>query len=181
MLDARKNVGVAAFFRVSYSRRAPPHTVAEMITTLYRAPVWSSISMRRQALRARRQWRPLAPDLSERQATPSPPMCSPMPAEPNSAVSTRIIYKSGHDQRCFGTANSGWPHAGWAHPSRACPCSGMSPSFGPILGEQGQQPADECRRNPRQHRAGPHSARGNSVLNTHARSTIALNCIAICR
>jgi hypothetical protein len=60
----------------------------------------------------------------------------------------------GYEQHCLGTPNSGRSYARWAHASRSCPRSWMSPSVGSILGEQGQQPADQCRLYARQHRRG---------------------------
>src|SRR5215467_10474574 len=50
----------------------------------------------------------------------------------------------------------------------------MSPSVGSILGEQGQQPADQCRLYARRHRTGAQSTWRNSVFDTDARSPIAL-------
>src|SRR5262249_57068457 len=68
---------------------------------------------------------------------------------------SRIVYiEAGYEQHCLGTPNSGRPYARRAHASRSCPRSGMSPSVGSILGEQGQQPADQCRLYARQHRTG---------------------------
>src|SRR5262249_23509102 len=52
---------------------------------------------------------------------------------------------SGYEQHCLGTPNSGRSYARRAHASGSCARSWMSPSVGSILGEQGQQPADECR------------------------------------
>jgi hypothetical protein len=60
----------------------------------------------------------------------------------------------GYEQHCLGTPNSGRSYARRAHASRSCPRSWMSPSIGSILGEQGQQPTDQCRLYARQHRAG---------------------------
>jgi hypothetical protein len=60
----------------------------------------------------------------------------------------------GYEQHCLGTPNSGRSYARRAHASRSCPRSWMSPSVGSILGEQGQQPADQCRLYARQHRTG---------------------------
>jgi hypothetical protein len=62
--------------------------------------------------------------------------------------------ESGDEQHCLGTPNSGRSYARRAHASRSCPCSWMSPSVGSILGEQGQQSADQCRLYARQHRTG---------------------------
>jgi hypothetical protein len=62
---------------------------------------------------------------------------------------------SGYEQHCLGTPNSGRSYARRTNASRTCPRSWMSPSFGSILGEQGQQPADQCRLYARQHRTGP--------------------------
>src|SRR5499427_10534300 len=50
----------------------------------------------------------------------------------------------------------------------------MSPPVGSILGEQGQQPADQCRLYARQHRTGAQSTWRNSVFDTDTRSAIAL-------
>lgn len=64
------------------------------------------------------------------------------------------LYRFGYEQHCLGTPNSGRSYARRAHASRSCPRSWMSPSVGSILGEQGQQPADQCRLYARQHRTG---------------------------
>jgi hypothetical protein len=61
---------------------------------------------------------------------------------------------SAYEQHCLGTPNSGRSYARRADASRSCPRSWMSPSVGSILGEQGQQPADQCRLYTRQHRTG---------------------------
>ena len=129
-------------------------SVGDRITPLQTRPAL----MRRQALRIQPGWQGEL-----------------MAAYPES------IYKSGHEQRCFGAANSGWSYACWTYPSRACPCSWISPSVGPILGEQGQQPANECRLNSRQYRARAYYTWRNFVFDTHTRSPIALIGIAICR
>src|SRR5262245_58334169 len=50
----------------------------------------------------------------------------------------------------------------------------MSPSVGSILGEQGQQPADQCRVYARQHRPGAQSTWSNPIFKTDTRSPIAL-------
>src|SRR5262249_29043765 len=81
---------------------------------------------------------------------------------------------SGYEQHCLGTPNSGRSHACRAHASRTCPRSGMSPSVGSILGEQGQQPADQCRLYARQHRTGAYSTWRNSVFDPDTRGPIAL-------
>src|SRR5262249_43565244 len=60
----------------------------------------------------------------------------------------------GYEQHCLRTPNSGRSYARRAHPSRSCARSWMSPSVGSILGEQGQQPADQCRLYAREHRTG---------------------------
>src|SRR5262245_16330747 len=62
--------------------------------------------------------------------------------------------ESDYEQHCLGTPNSGRSYARRAHASEPCPCSWMSPSVGSILGEQGQQPADQCRLYAREHRTG---------------------------
>src|SRR5215510_10538217 len=77
---------------------------------------------------------------------------------------------SGYEQHCFGTPNSGRSHARGADASRSCPRSWMSPSVGSILGEQGQQPADQCRLYARLHRTGAQSTWRNSVFDTDTRS-----------
>jgi hypothetical protein len=80
------------------------------------------------------------------------------------------IQRSDYEQHCLGTPNSGRSYARRAHASRSCPRSRMSPSVGSILGEQGQQPADQCRLYARQHRTGAQSTRRNSVFDTDTRS-----------
>jgi hypothetical protein len=122
-------------------------SVGDRITPLQTRPAL----MRRQALRIQPGWQGEL-----------------MAAYPES------IYKSGHEQRCFGAANSGWSYACWTYPSRARPFGWVSPSICPILGKQGHQPADQCRLNARQHRAGVHSTWGHSILNTKTRRAIAL-------
>src|SRR5215468_11239370 len=82
--------------------------------------------------------------------------------------------ESGYEQHCLGTPNSGRSYARGSHAGGPCPCSWMSPSVGSILGEQGQQPADQCRFYARQHRTGALSTWRNSVFDTDARSPIAL-------
>ena len=82
--------------------------------------------------------------------------------------------ESGYEQHCLGTPNSGRSYARRAHASRSCPRSGMSPSVSSILGEQGQQPADQCRLYARLHRTGAQSTWRNSVFDTDTRSPIAL-------
>jgi len=78
--------------------------------------------------------------------------------------------ESGYEQHCLGTPNSGRSYARRAHASRSCPRSWMSPSVGSILGEQGQQPADQCRLYTRRHRTGAESTWRNSVFDTDTRS-----------
>jgi len=77
---------------------------------------------------------------------------------------------AGYEQHCLGTANSGRSYARRAHASRSRPRSWMSPSLGSILGEQGQQPTDQCRLYARLHRTGAQSTWRNSVFDTDARS-----------
>src|SRR5215831_9310515 len=93
---------------------------------------------------------------------------SPVAAFPESYI------ESGYEQHCLGTPNSGRSYARRAHASRSCPRSWMSPSVGSILGEQGQQPADQCRLHTRQHRTGAHWLWRDSIFDTNARSPIAL-------
>jgi hypothetical protein len=90
------------------------------------------------------------------------------------AVFPESYIEFGYEQHCLGTPNSGRAHARRAHASRSCPRSWMSPSVGSILGEQGQQPADQCRLYTRLHRTGAQSTWRNSVFDTDARSPIAL-------
>src|SRR5215471_17013800 len=73
---------------------------------------------------------------------------SPVASFPKSYI------ESGYEQHCLGTPNSGRSYARRAHASRSRPRSWMSPSVGSLLGEQGQQPADQCRLHARQHRTG---------------------------
>src|SRR5262245_61496078 len=54
---------------------------------------------------------------------------SPVAAFPESYI------ESGYERHCLGTPNSGRSYARWAHASRSCPRSRMSPSVGSILGE----------------------------------------------
>jgi len=70
------------------------------------------------------------------------------------AVFPESYIEAGYEEYCFRTPNSGRSYARRAHASRACPRSWMSPSVGSILGEQGQQPADQCRLYARLHRTG---------------------------
>src|SRR5215475_3909373 len=100
---------------------------------------------------------------------------------PGAPLSETYI-ESGYEQHCLGTPNSGRSYARRAHASRSCPRSWMSPSVGSILGEQGQQPADQCRLYARQHRTGAESTWRNSVFDTDARRPIALiEMFTICR
>src|SRR5215472_1604460 len=59
------------------------------------------------------------------------------------AAFAESYIESGYEQYCLGTPNSGRSYARRAHASRTGPRSGMSPSVGSLLGEQGQQPADQ--------------------------------------
>ena len=61
------------------------------------------------------------------------------------AVSPESYIESGYEQHCLGTPNSRRSYARRADASRSCARSWMSPSVGSILGEQGQQPTDQCR------------------------------------
>src|SRR5262245_35435252 len=72
----------------------------------------------------------------------------PVAAFPESYIDSR------YEQHCLGTPNSGRSYARGSHAGGPCPCSWMSPSVGSILGEQGQQPADQCRLYARLHRTG---------------------------
>jgi hypothetical protein len=90
--------------------------------------------------------------------------------------------KSQYEEHCLGTPDSGRSYARRAHASGSCPRSWMSPSVGSVLGEQGQQPADQCRLYARPHRAGAQSAWGDCVFGTDTRSAIALiEMFTICR
>jgi hypothetical protein len=82
--------------------------------------------------------------------------------------------ESQYEEHCLGTPDSGCSYARRDHAGRSCPRSWMSPSVGSILGEQGQQPADQRRLYARQHRTGAYSIWRNSVFDTDARSPIAL-------
>src|SRR5215469_13615758 len=82
--------------------------------------------------------------------------------------------ESGYVQHCLGTPNSGCSYARRAHASRSCPRSRMSPSVRSILGEQGEQPADQSRLHTRRHRTGAHWLWRNPVLDTDTGSPIAL-------
>jgi len=80
-------------------------------------------------------------------------------APPPVAAFPESYIDSGDEQHCLGTPNSRRSRARRAHASRSCPRSWLPPSVGSILGEQGQQPADQCRLHARQHRTGAQSTR----------------------
>ena len=96
-------------------------------------------------------WR--GPNASFEHDSVCPGLLSTMRDGPVVAFSESYI-ESGYEQHCLGSPNSGRSCARRAHASRSCPRSGMSPSVGSILGEQGQQPADQCRLHTRRHRTG---------------------------